>query len=53
MKKLIDSELKVINVGVDIFYRSLRDQGVRVVQIEWHPPAGGDSELARLLEKLG
>ena len=52
-KKLINAELKVINIGAKIFYDSLREQGVNAIHVDWRPPAGGDPDLAKLLEKLG
>jgi len=52
-KKLLDAELKVINIGAKIFYDSLREQGVKVIHVDWRPPAKGDPDLAKLLEKLG
>ncbi len=52
-EKLLDAELKVINIGVKTFYDSLRDQGVEVIHVDWRPPASGELELAKLLEKLG
>ena len=41
-----------INVGLRMFAESLREQGVQVVQVDWVPPAGGDQQLADLLEDL-
>ena len=52
-KKLLDAALKVINIGAKIFYDSLREQRIKVIHIDWRPPAGGDPDLAKLLEKLG
>ena len=52
-EKLLDAEIKVINIGVKTFYDSLRDQGVEVIHVDWRPPASGELELAKLLEKLG
>ena len=52
-KKLINAELKVINIGAKTFYDSLREQGVNAIHVDWRPPAGGDLDLAKLLEKLG
>ncbi len=51
-KNLLNSELRVINIGAEIFYHSLREQGVKVIHVDWRPPAGGDLDLVRLLEKL-
>jgi hypothetical protein len=49
---LLHQPLKVINVGLELFYESLVVQGTEVVQVGWTPPAGGDQEIAELLEKL-
>lgn len=48
----LDEKLKVINVGLEIFYESLLSQRVDVVQVDWRPPAGGDEKMAKLLDKL-
>jgi FdrA protein len=47
-----DGKIKVINLGVKIFYDSLKEQGVEVIHVDWRPPAGGDKELLKLLEML-
>jgi hypothetical protein len=52
-KTIIDEDLKVVNIGVSTFADDLRSQGVEVVSVDWRPPAGGDVEMLRLLEKLG
>jgi len=52
-KSVLKQKLKVINLGIEIFADDLKRQGVEVVSIDWQPPAGGDEELLRLLEKLG
>ncbi len=41
-----------VNVGVRAFGESLQAAGFEVVQVDWTPPAGGDSRLAALLEDL-
>ena len=41
-----------INIGLESFTDSLRDQGAEVVQVDWRPPAGGDERLANLLTRL-
>ena len=43
---------RVVNVGLEMFASNLAAHGARVVHVEWSPPAGGDSRLAGLLEKL-
>jgi len=52
MKPLFSQSLKVINLGIELFSESLKKQGVTVVHVIWKPPAGGDRELAKLLEKI-
>ena len=42
----------VVNIGVRDFAETLVAQGVDVVHVDWSPPAGGDKELAALLDKL-
>jgi len=43
---------RVVNVGLEMFASNLAARGASVVHVEWSPPAGGDSRLAGLLEKL-
>jgi FdrA protein len=52
LERFLQSPLIVIAMGLRDFAESLREQGVEVVQVDWTPPAGGDEELADLLEKL-
>lgn len=49
---VFDKKLKVVNIGVRTFAEDLEKQGVEVVHVDWSPPAGGDIEIAKLLEKL-
>lgn len=41
-----------VNVGVQDFADSLREAGYEVVEVDWSPPAGGDAQLASLLDDL-
>jgi FdrA protein len=41
-----------INNGLESFYESLTSQGVRAIQLDWRPPAGGNEKLAALLQKM-
>lgn len=50
---LLTSRLKVINIGISTFADDLRTQGAEVVSLDWKPPAGGDLDMLKLLEKLG
>ncbi len=53
MKDLFSTKLKVVNLGLESFGDALRDQAVETVHVDWQPPAGGDAEMLKLLEKLG
>ena len=53
VEDLLKSPLHVVNVGLEACSRDLEARGVDVVQVDWSPPAGGDSRLADLLAKLG
>lgn len=41
-----------VNVGIRDFARSLRDQGVDVIEVDWAPPAEDDPELLRILDEI-
>lgn len=48
----LNSEMRVINIGLAIFADDLQQAGVPVVQMDWRPPAGGDRRLIELLDRL-
>jgi hypothetical protein len=52
LQQMLQDKPAVINIGVRDFAESLEDQEVEVVHVEWSPPAGGDREMAELLQKL-
>lgn len=52
-KTILTENLKVVNIGILTFADDLRTQDVEVVQVDWKPPAGGDIEMLKLLDKLG
>ena len=52
INELFDQELKVINIGLESFSENLKEEGVDVVQVDWSPPAGGDEEMASILDML-
>ncbi len=55
MRKISDlfkQELKAINIGLVSFKESLDDVGVKVIQVDWRPPAGGDEQVMDALKKL-
>ena len=50
--QLFTSELKVINIGLDIFSDALKAQGVDVVQVSWQPPPKLEKEYEDILSKM-
>jgi len=51
-EKFFNKELKVINIGIEMFADDLEKQNVDVIHVNWRPPAGGDLDILKLLEKL-
>jgi hypothetical protein len=52
LQEMLENKPVVVNIGVRDFAESLEDQQVEVVHVEWAPPAGGDRDMAELLQKL-
>jgi hypothetical protein len=50
--RLFKQELKVINLGLAAFGDSLQEQDIKVMQMSWRPPAGGNKKLIALLKKI-
>ncbi|MDH3943136.1 MAG: acyl-CoA synthetase FdrA [Anaerolineae bacterium] len=44
--------LAAINVGLESFHDSLKEQGAESVHVEWRPPAGGNEDLMDILAKM-
>jgi len=51
-KPLLDSELNVVNVGLEIFYNALKLQDIRVIDVSWSPPTKLDKETEDILDKI-
>ncbi len=51
-KNIFEDELRIINIGLEIFADELRSDEVEVVQMDWRPPTGGNSRLTALLVSL-
>jgi FdrA protein len=49
---LLCEQVKVVNVGLNIFHKAIVEQEGSSVQVDWRPPAGGDTRLAALLSKV-
>jgi acetoin utilization deacetylase AcuC-like enzyme len=55
VKKILNlfrEDLVVVNLGLDTFADTLRKEQVKVIQMNWRPPAGGNQSLIALLDKL-
>lgn len=52
VSNLLKTKPVVVNIGVGDFAQTLQQQSVRVIQVDWTPPAGGDTEMMNLLDKL-
>ena len=50
--KLFTSELKVINIGLEIFNDALKAQAVNSVQVSWQPPPKLEKEYEDILSKI-
>lgn len=50
--ELLEHPPVVVNLGVQEFAEALASLGVRVIHVEWSPPAGGDAQMVNLLDKL-
>jgi len=49
---LFCQEIRVINLGLEVFAQELQRLGVPVIHVAWSPPAGGDPRKAALLAAL-
>lgn len=49
---ILDEQLRVVNVGLEIFGESLAVQGIEVRQVKWKVPAKGNMKLVNLLKKM-
>jgi len=52
MNDLLNQELRIVNVGLEIFYQSCIAQKTKVIQVDWHPPVKEDEEIDDLLSLL-
>jgi hypothetical protein len=51
--KLLQSEVRVINIGLQGFAHDLQIRKTAVIHIDWSPPAVRDARITNLLSKLG
>ncbi len=48
----VQAPLAGINVGLESFAESLKDQDAAAIHVDWRPPAGGNQKMAALLERM-
>lgn len=51
-RDIFNEEIRSVNIGLDIFKEALEAQGVKVVQVDWEVPAGGDEKIIDILKKM-
>lgn len=44
--------MKVLNIGLELFYDSLVSQKVDCVHVRWKPPANGNLRLIEIIDKI-
>lgn len=52
LNDLFKKELIVINMGLESFYKDLKSQNVKTIQMNWRPRAGGNARMLSLLDRL-
>lgn len=52
INELFQTQLSVVNIGVESFYEAMQLQQVPTAHVAWRPVAGGDAELQSILDKL-
>ncbi len=49
---LFTKKIQIVNFGIKSFYDDNKKQGIPSVHVDWKPVAGGNKELASLLDDL-
>lgn len=49
---LFGNKLNVINIGIEHFANSVREQEVDATHVAWRPPAGGDKKILKILNAM-
>ncbi|RLG88483.1 MAG: fdrA domain protein [Thermoprotei archaeon] len=50
--KLFRSKLKVVNIGLEHFYRELKRQNIDVAHVVWQPRPKLEKDLEEILSKI-
>ena len=49
---LFTKKIQIVNFGIKSFYDDNKKQGVPSVHVDWKPVAGGNKQLASILDDL-
>ena len=52
INELFKQDLSAVNLGLESFADNLKNEGVKAIQVQWKPPAGGNKEVAALLDRF-
>lgn len=52
INEVFKKELEIVNIGLEMFRDDLKEQGVKVNQVKFIPPADGDEEVLNALDYL-
>lgn len=52
LNTLFEKKLEIVNFGIQSFYNDNKKQNVPSVHVDWKPVAGGNKELASVLNDL-
>ncbi len=50
--QLFKSEVKIVNIGLEYFYKELKKQGVQAVHVAWQPRPKLEKDLEEILSKI-
>ncbi len=50
--ELLHEPVVIVALGLPGFAKSLEEQRVETLQVDWVPPAGGDAGMMELLDQL-
>ncbi len=49
---MIPNEIRVINIGLRLFYQSLTEQKIEAVHVNWEPKPKLEKEVEDILDKI-
>lgn len=46
------NNIKILNIGLELFYNELKRQGGNVIHVEWRPPIKLEKDIEDILSKV-